>query len=225
MARRLANYDNPRSIGSRIRARRIGFLLGLIKAAHASNGKVDVLDVGGTRAYWDVLPAGTMDRYDVRVTIVNLPGLAHPADDGRFRYVEADGCALPYPDHAFDIASSNSVIEHVGDWVRMREFAEEIRRTARLYVVQTPYFWFPIEPHFMAPMFHWLPEQWRFRLLLHLRLGHAGRSGTVDEAVRRVQSARLVDRTMLRSLFPDGDLHAERMLGLPKSLIVTRSAG
>jgi hypothetical protein len=222
LARRLANYDDPHSLGSRLRARRVGHLLDLLAQAHAQHGKVDVIDIGGTRNYWLVLPEGTLDQYDVRVTVVNLPGTPHPEDDDRFTFVEGDGCALRYTDGEFHVAHANSVLEHVGDWSRMVAFAGEVRRVAAGYVAQTPYFWFPIEPHFMAPLFHWLPESWRVRLLMRLPLGHGGRRSSLDEAIRAVQSARLVDLAQFRTLFPDATVHVERIAGLPKSLMAVR---
>lgn len=224
--RRIANYEDQRSLGSRLRARRAVHLLGVLADVHSRHGEVRVLDVGGRRSYWDVLPTGTLQRYDVHVTVVNLPGEEHPADDERFRHVEGDGCAMPWvADHEFHVCHANSVLEHVGDWDRMSAFAGEVRRIADWYVVQTPYFWFPIEPHFMAPVFHWLPEPWRVKLMMRLRLGRTEPCPTVDQAVRRVQSARLVDRAMFTALFPDAVVHPERILGLTKSLVgVGRSA-
>lgn len=220
---RVTNYEDQRSLGSRLRARRAVHLLGLLAASHERFGRVQVLDVGGRRTYWDVLPAGSMERYDVHVTVVNLPGETHPSDDERFRHVDGDGCDLDWvADAEFHICHANSVLEHVGDWTRMSAFAAEVRRVAPWYLVQTPYYWFPIEPHFMAPVFHWLPEPWRIRLMMRLRLRGDKPCASVDEAVRRVQSARLVDRAMFGELFPDAEIRPERIAGLTKSLVGVR---
>jgi hypothetical protein len=224
--RKVANYDDPTSLGSRMRARRSVHLLGLLADTHRRQGTVRVIDIGGTRYYWNALPNDALQRYNVHVTVVNLPGEPHPDDDHRFRYVEGDGCALDWVrDCSFDVAHANSVLEHVGQWDRMRAFAHEVSRVASGYVVQTPYFWFPIEPHFMAPFFHWLPESSRAKLLLRLPLGHSGRAQNLDQAIARVQSAQLVDLTMFRALFPGAEIHIERIAaGLPKSLMAVRAA-
>jgi len=58
-------------------------------------------------------------------------------------------------DGEFDLVFSNSVIEHVGDFERMRQFVHEARRVAKSYWIQTPSKWFPIEPHCGMP-FWWL---------------------------------------------------------------------
>jgi hypothetical protein len=145
-------------------------------------------------------------------------------DDGRFSFLAGDGCDLScIADNGFDIAHSNSVIEHVGDWERMVRFAREMARIAPRYFVQTPNYWFPLEPHCMTPFFHWLPRPLRVWLVLHFDLGHWRKAESVDAAVRICESARLLSRRMVRSLFADGHVMTERLLLLPKSFVVVRT--
>ena len=80
-----------------------------------------------------------------------------PRPDYPGPFVQADATErLPFADGAFDLAYSNSVIEHLPP-ARREAFAREIRRVARGWWVQTPAFGFPIEPHSLLPAAHWLP--------------------------------------------------------------------
>ena len=196
----------------------------LVAAAHHRYGETRILDVGGTRSYWKIVPEEVLYRHKVHITLINMPGSSTPADDERFSFVAADGCDMRerFADRSFHIVHSNSVIEHVGDWQRMTAFARELRRLAPAYFVQTPNFWFPVEPHFMTPVFHWLPEPVRVALVRRFALGHRSRRPKIGNAVEEVESVRLLDRKMFSFLFPDGRLMIERMLGLPKSLIAIR---
>lgn len=211
---------NPWRAG--FRQRRIKPFLSLIETIFRERGEVQILDVGGTRDYWHLVPAETMERLNVTVTIVNFGSEAFESTE-RLRFAEGNGCHLSeLADNSFDIVHSNSVIEHVGTWQQMVEYAHEIRRLAPRYWVQTPYFWFPIEPHCMTPFFHWLPWPIRVKLIMWFSLGNWRRRTTVDAAVRAVESARLLDQTMFAALFPDARVRVERALLLPKSLIMVR---
>lgn len=223
IAKKLTNYRDPHSFASRRRSKRIGPLLKMIEGIYAVNGAVKILDVGGTEIYWNIVPPEFLDSMNVQITILNLPGVKMPGDHGRFRFAVGDGCNLrEFEDNSFDIVHSNSVLEHVGEYERMVQFAREISRIAPRYFVQTPNFWFPVEPHCMVPFFHWLPEPLRISLVLRFNLGHWTMASSVQIAVQTVQSARLLSRTLMCSLFPDGKLVKERFLGFPKSLIVIR---
>jgi hypothetical protein len=56
-----------------------------------------------------------------------------------------------FDDHSFDIAFSNSVIEHLQMFENQRCMASEIQRVGKAFRVQTPNSWFPMEPHFLVP--------------------------------------------------------------------------
>jgi hypothetical protein len=223
LARILTDYNNPGSLGSRLRARRLVPLLELVRDTYARYGCVEIVDVGGTETYWRIVPSDFLDAHNVAITLVNLPGSNKTVGHGRFTIVEADGCDLGcFKENAFHIAHSNSVIEHVGDRERMAAFAKEIARVAPVCYVQTPYFWFPIEPHTLTPLLHWLPKIARVALVSHFALGHWPRANTKEEALRLVDSARLLDRKAFRTLFPEADIRVERFLRLPKSLIAVK---
>ena len=223
LTKRLTNYDSPQSIGSKLRAKRIAPLLSIISAVSKEFGRADIIDIGGTDKYWGIIPQEFLENKQVKITIVNLPGAQMPDDYGPFKFVHADGTALTeFSDNSFHIAHSNSVVEHVGDWDRMVRFAREFKRVAPKYFIQTPNYWFPIEPHCMTPFYHWLPKPMRIWLTLNFSLGHWSKANSVDEAIRKVESARLLNRKMFHELFSDADILTERMFLLPKSHIGIR---
>jgi hypothetical protein len=213
-------YSARDGLSRRFRRKRFARVFQLVDAAIAERGRCRIADLGGSRYYWDIAEAELAGR-NVEITLVN--SRERPAGGGVFRHLDADATDLSaLADMSFDLAHSNSVIEHVGDWARMAALAANVRRLAPRYYVQTPYFWFPYEPHFRAPFIHWLPEQLRYRLVMAAPFGFAEAKRSVFDAMTRVQSARLLDRGQMRALFPDAAIAFERVCGLPKSLIAVR---
>jgi hypothetical protein len=178
---------------------------------------IRILDVGGTEDYW--VRMGFVDPAEVELTIVNLdpPAPRRP----NVRTLAGDACAMPeFADAAFDVAFSNSVIEHVGDYARQRSMASEIQRIGRRYFVQTPSRTFPIEPHFMFPWFQYLPLAWKAWLLMHLSLTFGGRLPNREAAIATARSVELLGEAEFTRLFPGARLYREKLAGLTKSFIV-----
>ncbi len=125
----------------------------------------------------------------------------------------ADGCALPFADHTFDLAFSNSVIEHIPTWEGQVRYSKELRRVGRRYFLQTPNYWFPIDPHYLFPGFQFLPGPVQRWLHTHFDLGHIRKTGPFE-------AIRLTTKSELRRLFPDGRLLPERFGPLVKSWYV-----
>jgi hypothetical protein len=220
----LVDYSNPNSLGSRLRRRRMHHLKNLIDAVHARCGRARILDLGGRRVYWEMFDKAWLAARGVHVTIVNFEAeVTRMRQDERFVAFAGDACDLPqFADDSFDLTHSNSIVEHVGGWERMEAFVRESRRLAPSCYLQTPYFWFPIEPHFLAPFYHWAPESWRAKLLLRTRLGHYGPAADLGGAMRLVRSATLIDRAQLAYLMPDAQIRFEWLGPFPKSLIAIR---
>lgn len=217
-----ADYHNPASLSARLRARRLRIFMELVRECHRRQGRCRVIDVGGTCAYWAQVPQAFFVQHACEVTIINLePGISSAARP-YLHEQHGDGCALDFADDAFDIAHSNSVIEHVGDAARVQAFADEIRRVAPQHYVQTPNYWFPIEPHYLAPGIQFLPPAWQAELLYRVPLGRIERPQTRAQARRFVDDIRLLTSRDMAQLFPDSTLTAERFCGLNKSWIAVR---
>ncbi len=220
----LTNYSNPRSLGFRFRARRIGPVVKLIEQAFQRHGEVRLLDVGGRKTYWDILPKDLLRRNRTHITLLNLPCDLQGQDDSIFTHATGNACDLrEFADDSFHIVHSNSVIEHVGGWPQMKQFSQEVRRVAANLYVQTPYYWFPVEPHYLTPFFHWLPKPFQVRLLRSFTLGNRGRASSLDDALLKLEDApRMLDLKSFKLLFPDCRILKERFLLLTKSLIAVR---
>jgi SAM-dependent methyltransferase len=146
--------------------------------------------------------------YEPGLDITGVDVAPRPEYPGPF--VQADATrALPFADGEFDLAYCSSVIEHIAPEHRAA-FARELRRVARGWYVQTPAFSFPVEPHALLPLAHWLPPALRRP---YWRLGVAG--GWED--------IRLLRRGEMAALF--GEPVAERVGPLAKSWVSVRPVG
>ena len=175
-----------------------------------------LLDVGGYSYYWGFL------EHPTRVTILNL----EPPVEGRggFDWVIGDARRLPFRDRAFGVVFSNSLVEHILGEGGRRAFAHEVRRVGERFYVQTPNRWFPVEPHLMTPLIHFLPRPLQRRLVRNFTVwGILGRPSH-EEAVGFLGLTELLERKELQGLFPRARLWRERFLGLTKSWIAV-SAG
>lgn len=173
-----------------------------------------VVDLGGHPRFWQastVRPA--------RVTIVAIePGeLVEP--EPWMSLVNADACDTGAVPGSYDLVFSNSVIEHVGGPRYRRGFAETVHALAPHHWVQTPYRYFPLEPHFLLPGFQFLPPAAKVAISTRSPLG-AGRHRA--DPVAYVMDHELLTITEMRSLFPGSDVVPERWAGLKKSLVAVR---
>lgn len=173
-----------------------------------------ILDVGGTQRFWDV-----MDFHDDQVEVVLLNRSVESATRGGFTSVVGDATAMPqFKDREFDVVFSNSVIEHLTDYKSQLAMAREVRRIGRRYWVQTPNRYFPLEPHALLPLFHFLPK--RTQIGIGRRFSPGWYRGLPKEEVEReISAVRLLTAAEMRALFPDAKLWSERLFGLTKSIV------
>lgn len=212
--RRSANPQRTNSLSFRMRRRRFKLFERL---AETLPRPLHLLDIGGTPSFWEL--QGWHERSDVQITLINIaPKISrHPNIESRL----GDATDLAdFADDSFDIAFSNSVIEHVFTLDNQSAMASEIQRVARNYFVQTPNYWFPMEPHFHIPGWQWMPRSIRVALLRRWRCGWRGPCPDRERASELVDEVRLMTRSELEQLFPGATIVAEKFAGLVKSWIV-----
>ncbi|MGW7820460.1 class I SAM-dependent methyltransferase [Streptomyces puniciscabiei] len=209
--------DAPGSLGERLRTARWE----RFRRCFPGIENMSVVDLGGTAEMWLRAP--------VRAKHVHLINLEeHPA--GLPDWITAENADVTDPAVAaalssqggYDLVFSNSTIEHVGGHSQRRGFVAAVERLAPLHWIQTPYRYFPVEPHFVAPGFQFLPLAARARLVRHWPLVHS-RPDSPESAMNAVINIELLTRAEMRYLFPRSVLLSERVLGAPKSLIAVRT--
>jgi len=214
----LVDYTNPRSLGSRFRSARKHNITGLINAIFVGKGCVRIADLGGRELYWGMFGDEYLRSRNAHITLIN-PERLPPPSSPLFALLEGDACSLEQlSNNTFDLVHCNSTIEHVGRWDRVEAFAAVVRRLAPSYYVQTPYFWFPIDPHTVVPFFHWMPESWRTKIALRFM------ASDFADAVTIAQYASMLDRAQMKFLFPDAEISFEWFGPFPKSLLAIKKA-
>ena len=206
--------DAPDSVGARKRARRWQWL----REAFPGIGSMSVIDLGGTVETWLRAPVRPG-----AVHVVNLE--APPAEvPDWIRADRADACDLPehIAGSRYDLVFSNSVIEHVGGHAQRMRFAAAVHRLAPKHWVQTPYRYFPIEPHWLFPGFQFLPLVVRGEISHRWPLMHTP-SASRSEGITAAMEVELLSRTELGYYFPDSVLRQEKAMGLVKSLIAVKT--
>jgi hypothetical protein len=169
------------------------------------------------------------------VTIADIDSAALERGRARHGFRTAlldESGSLPFADGEFDIVFCSSVIEHVtvdkdqlqgltdgrafrdASWQHQRRFADEIRRVAKRYFVQTPDKWYPVESHTWLPgVIVVLPRPLQLRLVGWLN----------GWWIKRTQvDWNLLTASDMGKLFPEAEIVRERTLGLSKSLIAVK---
>jgi len=211
LRQRLVDEGDGHSLGARLRNRRWRFL----NETFGQLAEMTVLDLGGTARSWESAPIQPKELVLLNTTLDSSSST---------QAVLGDACDPP-PEitaRTFDLVYSNSVIEHVGGHARMEQFAANARALASHYWIQTPYRYFPIEPHFLFPGLQFLPLSLRTLILKRWPLGHSTPAPDDETAASLALGVELLSRTHMESYFPDGEVHFERVLGMPKSLIAVR---
>lgn len=212
--------DSPHSLAARARARRWDTVQRLFPDLR----DMRVVDLGGTVESWRRAPVRPR-----QVSVVNLfePGesqedwlvpVTGDATDARVA-IKASGAPTDY-----DLVFSNSLLEHVGGHAKRCDLAAEVHALAEYHWVQTPYRYFPVEPHWLFPFMQFLPVRARIAIAMHWPLVHT-RPTSFAAAKSSVLWTELIGIEELQAYFPKSTIIRERMAGLAKSLTAVRSPG
>lgn len=213
----VANPDNPRSLSARARVKRWTQFVDRFPEL----ADMRVLDLGGTPAYWRSAPVRPAHATTVNIDD-RLAGDSDTSEDW-LRVVIGDACAPGLGAERFDLVVSNSLLEHLGDHDRRQRFAEVVREAADRHWVQTPYRYFPLEPHWLFPAFQFLPRSARIEVTRRWPFGHR-HAPDKERAIALVDEVELVSARAMRAYFPHSRIWFERIAGVPKSVVAVRDA-
>ncbi|MCP3733215.1 hypothetical protein M9978_22685 [Sphingomonas sp. MG17] len=191
------------------RRRRMAVFAEAIRAAPAAS----VIDIGGLPELWRLVPRRP------KVTLLNLPGsFDQLTEEQRSGFDFIEGSIFEHAEVTvnFDIAFSNSVLEHIGPSDKQSRFAQIVSK-APAYWIQVPSPSFPIEQHCHAAL--WWQRGDRLREKAMRRWCIRG-----DEvSARFMRDTRPIYRSTLARLFPDANIASERVCGFEKSLYAFRA--
>ena len=213
------NHHKPGSFVNRLRKKRFSRIQEKIEKLIAQKGNIKILDIGGEMDYWKNM--GWHNEH-CDIYLLNLETVHRPETLPGYFHVTGNALNLPYSFGEFDLVFSNSVIEHVGSTENQQKFAEEIKRISDHYIIQTPSFWFPLEPHSLLPFFQFIPHSVRAYLIMWFNINYFPKASTHKEAVIISRSTMMLTKKRFKKLFAEADFEVEHLLGIPKSYTVIK---
>ncbi|MDQ3020004.1 MAG: class I SAM-dependent methyltransferase [Bacteroidota bacterium] len=210
-----ANQNNEDSISNKLRKKRLEFFL---KFCDHLKKPVTILDLGGSDYHWR--NSNFRNNKDYHIMIVNN----EVPDIKNFRnicFIKKDVRDLEFfDDKEYDLVYSNSLLEHLNKFEEQKNLAEEIKRIGKHHFIQTPNYYFPLEPHFLFPFFQFLSDKAKTNLLLKYNLGWYGRQDEQSKALELSSSIRLLKKSELKDIFPGSQIYTEKYFFLNKSFTV-----
>lgn len=217
----IGNIENQNSFASKARKNRMK-VFELYFPELLSRTPIKILDLGGTYEFWKQM--GYENKSNIHISLLNIKEEETFANN--IHSIVGDACDLSeFSDKHFDIVFSNSVIEHVGNFQRQKQMANEIMRTGKGFFIQTPNYWFPLEPHFLFFGFHYMPLWLKILLIQNFSLGWMDIHKEKTMASEVADSIHLLSKIQLRTLFPGTIMVNEYFLGLIKSIMVIKTIG
>ena len=209
------------AISTYFRNRRFGFFRQFFdQVTEGGKKSIRILDIGGTESYWQNM--GFQLNANSEIVLLNL--YEATVTEPGFTSIKGDACDLSsIADKAYDLVFSNSVIEHLYTKENQQAMANEVERVGKNYFIQTPNKYFPIEPHWVFPLFQFLPFKVKVFLTQHFNLGHMPKTNDRAKAIELVKEVRLISKREYLQLFKGANLFIEKFVGLNKSFIAYKA--
>ena len=214
MPKNLFDPTKQDSINQKFREKRFAFFRGLFESI-MTESELKILDIGGTEVYWERMNFPGDE--NVIITLLNLDEVE--IQNPKFKSVKGNACDLSeFSADEFDIVFSNSVIEHLYTFENQMRMANEVIRVGKNYFIQTPNRYFPIEPHWIFPMFQFFPFRLKVFLTQNFNIGNYKKTGSRQAAEDRCREVQLLTESQMQTLFPDGKVYREKFFGFTKSI-------
>jgi predicted SAM-dependent methyltransferase len=202
--------ENKYSLGNQFREKRFSFFLEKINKIQKP---VTILDVGGKINFWE--NRGLAGNLKYIITIVNIE--KEKSSYSNLNTVIGNATDLSqFNDKSFDIVHSNSVIEHLYNFENQKKMASEIIRIGQKHIVQTPNKYFFLEPHYLLPFFHYLPDKLKYFILTKTKLSRL-KKWDKNFAIQYINEIRLLSEKETKTLFPKSTIYYEKFFGMNKS--------
>lgn len=210
-----ANQKNENSISKQLREKRLKFFS---EFCAKFEKPVNILDLGGSDYHWR--NSEFINNKDFHITVLNTEN-QNTRDLKNFSFLKRDATDLKFfEDKEYDVVYSNSLLEHINKFDEQKKLAEEVVRIGKHYFVQTPNYYFPVEPHFLFPFFQFLPAEKKVSLIRKYDLGWFNKETDAVKASELANSVRLLKESELKKIFPNGKIFCEKYFLLKKSFIV-----
>jgi ubiquinone/menaquinone biosynthesis C-methylase UbiE len=202
--------EKKNSLGDQFREKRFSFFL---KKFNKMKKPISILDVGGKINFWE--NRGLAGNNDYKITIINIE--KEKSQYSNIKTLISDATDLSqFADKSFDVAHSNSVIEHLYNFENQQKMSSEIMRVGEKYIVQTPNKYFFLEPHYLLPFFQFIPNKLKYSILTKTKLSRL-KKWNKKFASRYIEEIRLLSLKDMKQLFPNSKINFEKFLGMNKS--------
>ena len=222
------DLTNPNSLRSKLRKKRVIHLNNFVKSIVSIENisTIKICDIGGTYRYWLNFPFEEYNRLDFEITLLNLEktinsereNYKHLINRSNVKFFEevGNGCDLSHKeDNTYHLCHSNSVIEHVGNWSNIKAFASESLRIGKYHFIQTPNYWFPVEPHYFLPLVHFFPRPIHTRLIMRFK------KRDFNRATSNFEENRMLSKREFNYLYGESRIISEKYFFFKKSFIAT----